>query len=147
MNPGSKCARIVLDTNVLFSALAFARDNPPLKILNLVRDGKIEAVLSPFILEELRSNLIRKAGWEESRFLAVEKISRQHFYLIKPRIRLSVIQRVDADNRILECALDAEADALVTGNRKDLRPLGTFQGIAILTPREFLDQYFPSPHS
>lgn len=143
MNPGSKRLRIAVDTNVLFSAVAFAKDRPPLKVLELVRKGKIEAVISPFILEELRRNLIGKAGWEESRFLAFEKELKRHIFLITPKTRLSVIKRINADNRILECALDAEADVLVTGNMKDIRPIGNFQGIKILTPKEFLDCYFP----
>lgn len=144
MNPGHKHLRIVFDTNVLFSAVAFVKDNPPLKILESVREGKVEAVVSPFILEELQRNLIRKAHWDEAQFLAFEKELKQHLYLIKPKTHLSVIKRVDADNRILECAVEAEANVLITGNMKDIRPLGTFQGIEILTPREFLDKYFPS---
>lgn len=121
MNPEAKRLRIVFDTNVLFSAVAFAKDNPPLKILELVREGRIAAVISPFILEELR----------------------RHFFLIKPKLHLSVIERVEADNRILECAVEAGVDVLVTGNMKDIRPLGTFRGIEILTPREFLEKNFP----
>jgi len=54
-----------------------------------------------------------------------------------------VITRLEADNRILECAVDAHANVLITGNMKDIRPLGTFRGIEILTPREFLARYFP----
>ena len=38
------------------------------------------------------------------------------------------------DNRILECALEAVADVLVTGNLKHIRPLAFFEGIDILTP-------------
>jgi predicted nucleic acid-binding protein len=40
------------------------------------------------------------------------------------------------DNRILECALAAGADAVVSGNNRLLR-LTACEGIAILTPREF----------
>jgi len=143
MSPANKRLRVVFDTNVLFSAVVFAKDRPPLKVLELVRRGKIEAVISPFILEELRRNLIRKARWEESRFSALERDLKRHVFLVTPKTRLSVVQRVDADNRILECALDAKADVLVTGNMRDIRPIGSFQGIKILTPKEFLDRYFP----
>lgn len=48
----------------------------------------------------------------------------------------------DADNRILECAIEAQADVLITGNFKHIRPLDSFRGITILSPREFLDRYF-----
>lgn len=39
--------------------------------------------------------------------------------------------------------MEAKADTIVTGNMKHIRPLGRFQGIEILTPREFLDRHFP----
>ena len=40
--------------------------------------------------------------------------------------------------------MEAAAQILVTGNFKHIRPLGFFRGIEILTPREFLDKYFPA---
>ena len=63
--------------------------------------------------------------------------------VVEPDCRVSLIQAKESDNRILECALEAKVDVIVTGNMKHIRPLGSIQGIAILTPREFLDKYFP----
>jgi predicted nucleic acid-binding protein len=57
--------------------------------------------------------------------------------------KVSIITSKESDNRILECALDAKAEVLVTGDLRDIRPLNTFRGIEILTPREFLDKHFP----
>ena len=57
--------------------------------------------------------------------------------------KVSAISSKESDNRILECALDAQADVLVTGDMRDIRPLNSFRGIEILTPREFLDKHFP----
>lgn len=59
--------------------------------------------------------------------------------LVQPSMQVAAVARNDADNRILECALEAQADMLVTGNMRDLRRLGHFQGIRIATPREFLE--------
>lgn len=64
--------------------------------------------------------------------------------IVRPQDKIQAIERKDSDNRILECALEAEADVLVTGNMRHIRPLGAFQGVDILTPREFLDKYFPA---
>jgi len=144
MSPEGKL-RVVIDTNVLFSALAFPKDSPPAKLLELARSGTIEIVVSPFMVNELERNLRRGASWDEARLLVLRSRLKTVLSLVEPAIRVNVIKRIEADNRILECALEAKADALVTGNMKDLRPLGTFQGIAILTPREFLDRYFPVP--
>lgn len=142
MSPGNKILRVVIDTNVLFSATALPKDSPPTLILNLARAGKLTVLASPFILTELENNLTRKAGWDKERVQALKKKLRGFITIIEPSTHLDTIKRVPADNRILECALDAKADALITGNMKDLRPLGDFRGISILTPREFLDKHF-----
>ncbi|MCB4755736.1 MAG: putative toxin-antitoxin system toxin component, PIN family [Elusimicrobia bacterium] len=144
MNHEPRLQRVVVDTNVLFSALALPAASPPTKILDLARLGKIEIIISPFILGELEKNLAGKMAWDLERLAAARKKLKQFLTMLEPKSRLGIIKRVDADNRILECALDAKADALVTGNLKDLRPLGRFEGIEILTPREFLDKYFPN---
>jgi putative PIN family toxin of toxin-antitoxin system len=145
MIPESKPLRVVVDTNVLFSALALGKDSPPLKILELVREGKIEAAVSPFILAELENALARKAGWDHHRILELRRRLKTVFVLIEPRSHFTTIKRKDADNRILECAVDAQADVLVTGDHKDIRPLGWVNEVEILTPREFLEKYFRIP--
>ena len=142
MSPEDKL-RVVVDTNVLFSALAFPKDSPPANVLELARFGTIEIVVSPFMINELERTLRRRASWDEARLFILMRRLKTFLSLVEPATRVNVIKRIEADNRILECALEAKADALVTGNMKDIRPLGTFQGIAILTPREFLDRYFP----
>lgn len=142
MRPEGKL-RVVVDTNVLFSALAFPSDSPPARVLELARSGIIDLVLSPFIVSELERNLRRMASWDEERWLALRRRLTRFVSLVEPSTRVHAIKRVEADNRILECALEANADVLVTGNLKDLRPIGFFRGIPILTPREFLNRYFP----
>lgn len=143
MTPGGSALRVVLDTNVLFSALAFPAESPPAQVFRLLLDGKLHASCSPFILHELEQALEAKAGWEAEQLQRLRRRLKPAFTWLVPTSHISVITRLDADNRILECAVDAHADALITGNMKDLRPLGVFQGVAILTPREFLAKYFP----
>ena len=45
----------------------------------------------------------------------------------------------DPDNRILECAVEAGANVVITGDH-DLRQLGAFRNIRILSPRQFLEE-------
>jgi predicted nucleic acid-binding protein len=123
--------------------VALPKDSPPSAILALVRSGKVEGFLSPFILDELEKNLHAKSGWNPDRLIALRKNLKTSFSIVNPTTQINVIKRVPADNRILECAVDAGADVLISGNMKDIRPLGNFQGIRILTPREFLQTYFP----
>jgi hypothetical protein len=51
-----------------------------------------------------------------------------------------VVTEDPADNRILECALAAGSDTIVTGDRHLLK-LGRFGDAKILTPAQFLERY------
>ena len=144
MPPEGKRLRVVVDTNVLFSALAFPADSPPSIVLQMILNGKLDAWMSPFIMEELERTLRERADWEDERLLALRKRCKGVFGWMVPTTHLHVIRRLEADNRILECAVDAQADVLVTGNMRDIRPLGAFRGIEILTPREFLRRHVPT---
>jgi len=57
--------------------------------------------------------------------------------MVRPRRKLNVL-RDEPDNRILECAVAAHAQFIITGDRLMLE-LGEFEGIRIVTLREFLN--------
>jgi len=144
MGRGNKPLRVVLDTNVLFSAVAFRKNSPPAILLKLARAHKFDVILSRSILDELQRTLKQKVFWDEDTLQKLRKRLRLAFTILEPRVRIHAIKRVEADNRILECAVEGKAHVLVTGDFRDIRPLGHFQGIEILTPREFLQKYFSS---
>ena len=58
--------------------------------------------------------------------------------IVKPNLKLQVIDEDAEDNKILECALASGADIIVSGD-KHLLKLGRFRKTRILTPREFFD--------
>lgn len=130
--------RVVLDTNVLVSALAFPGSKPD-QILSRIRRGEIDLFISPFILSELDRVLQEKfrhtKNEAEDRVSAISAIAQ----LVQPTGQVKVIQAKDDDNRILECATAARADFLITGDKEHLLPLGSFQGTRIVTPADFLD--------
>lgn len=95
--------RVVLDTNVLISALAFPGSKPD-QILYRIRRGEMA---------------------------------------LHPTERLTVVTANDDDNRILECALAARAEFLVTGDAQHLLPLGSYRDTKIVTPSQFLDLLRP----
>lgn len=135
--------RIVADTNVLASA-ALHPDRMLARILDLAAEGRLRLFVSSFILAELKKVLISKMRFDPRRTGETIAAIKEIVEVIEPRTRVDIIKTKEADNRILECALEAGADVLVTGNMADIRPLANFQGIEILTPREFLDKYFPA---
>ena len=135
--------RIVCDTNVLLSMLGFPGGRLD-ALWEIVQDGKIDLYLSEFILKELSKNLRLKAHLDPKDIDAIVSLLRGRAKVLNPPEHLSIIRRKDSDNRILECAVDARADVLVTGNFQDLVPLKSFRGINIMTPRAFLDKHFPA---
>jgi len=59
--------------------------------------------------------------------------------LVSPNEPLGVIKEDPDDNRILECAMTARSDYIVTED-KDLLRLATYGNVRILTIRDFIDQ-------
>jgi uncharacterized protein len=134
--------RIVCDTNVLLSMLGFPGGRLD-ALWDIIQQGKVALFLSEFILEELERNLQLKVRLNAKDVETVSHLVKGRAQLIEPDERIDVIKRKPSDNRILECAVAAKADVLITGNFKDLVPLKSFRDIRILTPRAFLDVYFP----
>ena len=131
-----KRLHIVLDTNVLISASLFG--GPPREILGLIVTGVVDCSLSPSIFDELKNVLQRpKFGLSPEQAMAiVEELSTLCGVVVPARRIRSVCADPD-DDRILECALEARADTIVSGDAR-LLELGTYEGISILSPSEFL---------
>jgi len=127
--------KVVLDTNVYISALAFG--GKPLDILIWAEVGLFELFVSSAILFELREKLVQKFGWSEKRTrLAIERI----FNIAKvvvPQMKIRECLDPD-DDKILECAVEAGADYIVTGDKRHLLKFKEFRGIRIISPAEFL---------
>ena len=128
--------RIVADTNIYISALNFAGAAD--EVLALGRAGLIEIYISPVILDEIAGVLARKFRWSAARVREARTAIANFTILVQPGESVNVVHEDEADNRILECALAARADAIVTGDRH-LLGLRRFRGSRITTPREFLD--------
>jgi len=127
--------RAVLDSNVYLSAVLFG-GNPRL-IVELAQSGLIETIASGAIVAEVEETLRRKFDWSEMKIRAVGSATWRAAIQVVPRI--TVTDCIDpGDNRVLECAVAANVNFIVTGDRHllDLNPYGR---TAILTPRQFLD--------
>ena len=130
--------RLVLDTNVLISALAFPGSKPD-QVLRLARRQAVNLFLSPFILSEfsrvLRDKFELSAREADARVRAIRRVA----HIIEPKERVSAVTAKEDDNRIIECAIAAEADFLVTGDKAHLLPLGSYRTTRIVTPAQFLE--------
>lgn len=129
--------KIIIDTNILVSAqLDF--DSASALILGAVFSNKAQLFVSNFILTEYENVLKRtKFGLSTKRIKRlISKIKRNSISVVS----VARINRVkdEADNRFLECALAAEADFIITGNKNHFY-FSEFRGIKIVSPREFIE--------
>ena len=106
-------------------------------IVRLVRDDECQAVTSPALLDELHRVLIVKFEYPTRVADATLKRWRAVNAVVTPPLELRIIAADPSDNRVLECALAGEADAIVSGDRH-LLALKTFRSIPIVAPHEFL---------
>lgn len=126
----------VLDPNVMVSGIGW-RDSVPGRVVDTLVAGSFVAVTSPALLAELERVLgypKLAAVLEESAALLalVQAVST----VVEPARRIGVLGD-EADNRLLEAAVAAQATCIVSGDRQ-LLELGEFEGTRIVSPRSFL---------
>lgn len=135
--------RVVIDTNVLISGLFGIKNSPSSQILSVIRTQKIILVTSPAILEEVgvvinRERIVKLTKMSlEERADFMDKLIERSEVTAGNRL-LHLTSRDVKDDKFLACALEAKADCIVTGD-KDLLILKKYQGIKIITPREFIN--------
>jgi putative PIN family toxin of toxin-antitoxin system len=130
--------RAVADTNVYISALNFGGTAD--EILTLGRAQAVQLFISPPILEEIEGVLVRKFRWSATRTRQAIAAVQEFAQVVRPKVTIHVVAEDEPDNRILECALEADADIVITGD-KHLQQLKMFRGIPIVSPGEFLQTY------
>jgi putative PIN family toxin of toxin-antitoxin system len=136
--------RIVLDTDVFVSSLLSAQSLPA-QVLNAWREGKYMLVVSPLIIAEIAGVL------ESSRISNKYSITRTDIEGLVDLLETDTIvvpgQAVVAgavpqdprDEIFLACAVDSNADCIVSGDRH-LLDLETYRDIPILTVQEFAER-------
>lgn len=131
-----KKTKVVIDTNVMVSA--FGWRGKPEEVVRLVTKGDVTNYTSFEMLAELREVVsYPKLNFPET--LQAEIIETIFFEssLVHVNEPLNVIADDPEDNKVLECAVSADADFIISGD-KHLLNLKNFRGIEILTPEDFL---------
>jgi putative PIN family toxin of toxin-antitoxin system len=127
--------RVVFDTNIYVSALVLPQSQAADAIARII-DGVDELIISKAIIDELLGVLARKFSRDVDELARVAVFLTDLASVARPRRRLEVLTD-DPDNRILECALTGDADAIVTGDRAMLE-LRIFRGVRLISLREYL---------
>jgi putative PIN family toxin of toxin-antitoxin system len=130
--------RIVLDTNVIVSALVFG--GVPRGVLELAEAGRCELFYSEPIQAEVRRVLDHKFGWAPAMLQQILPVVWSMGQLVFPRTAVHAVRDDPDDNRIVECALAARASFIVSGDRH-LLALGKYKSISIASPRQFVEIY------
>jgi uncharacterized protein len=129
--------RVVLDTNVVMSGVFFG--GIPGAILTHWSDGRFELVLSTEILQEYEQVARDLAGkyaisddaWQE----ALRQIALNAAMVDVEPLREPVCADPN-DDKFLACARSAAVSLIVSGDRQ-LREVTGWNGIEVLTPRQF----------
>lgn len=127
--------RVVLDTNVLVSALHFRSSNAR-RAVDLVLTGDHRLLTGAALAAELEETLIEVCDWDAAHAHAARLQVEEMAEFVTPASVPSVCRDPD-DNEVLAIAEWGEADAIVTGD-KDLLVLGAHARTRILTPAQFL---------
>ena len=125
--------RVVLDTNVLVSALHFG--GRPRRLLEDVLRGDHTLIVGPAILGELEAGLVETCGWARDRAAAVRAELEAIAEVVTP-VEVPRVCRDPDDDQILAIAITGAADALVTGDA-DLLALGAYAGASISSVADF----------
>lgn len=127
--------RATLDTSVFVSALNFG--GLPNEILNRCQVDAFTLCISQSIKDELHRVLRDGFEWSEEDLAEALDPILALAELVEPKRAVSA-SRDPNDDHVLACAVEAKADFVVSGDN-DLLTLGAFEGIRIVSPREFLE--------
>lgn len=135
--------RLVLDTNVVVAGLLWG--GPPRRLIEAVVEGEVELFSSAGLLDELAHTLgyskftARIAGFGTSIAALVAQYTAL-VNLVAPAGVPRIVANDADDDHVIAAAVAARAELIVTGDRKHLLPIGSHQGIAIVTAREVVDK-------
>lgn len=130
--------RVVYDTNIYISGIFWS--GPPKRVLNLAREDTVDVFTSQSLMEELRDVLTHPRRPFRLNQDEVERVLtevRRYVRVVIPT-RTVTLCRDKADNAVIECALAAEAQYIVTGD-SDLRDVARFEDIEIVSVQRFLE--------
>lgn len=136
-----KVTPVVVDTNVLISALLFG--GTPGKLIELWKKGTIRPTASREIIDEYLRVLAYpkfRLTEDEIGYLLFREIL-PHFKIVIAEQGKSIVTADPSDDKFIWCALAGKAEYIITSD-KHLLSLRSHQGISILTPSAFLKSVF-----
>jgi putative PIN family toxin of toxin-antitoxin system len=132
-----KIIRVVLDTNVLISALLFKGELT--RMVGLWQRGKMIPIISKETFDELRT-VLEYPKFSLSRAEIKSLIEQEilpFFEVVNVSKHVKGACRDPGDDKFISCAISANADYIVTGD-KDLSDLKKYQSVRIIHASDFI---------
>ena len=131
--------RVIVDTNVFMSAIFFGRT--PGRILDAWRTGQVDLVVSQEIVDEY----VRVSERLTQRYpgIAIQSLLEliiQNAEMVPSGPLPDSICEDPEDDKFLACALEAGVNVVISGD-KQLLAVSTYQGITVVSPRQFVDRW------
>ena len=130
---------VVYDINILFSSIGWG--GTPHHCLELAQKGRVEGLTCQEILDGLAEKLTIKLNFSSSETRDTVGDLRSFLRLVQITNTLKGISADPEDDKIIECAVVGSATHIVTGDKHHLLPIGSYQGIPIVTAADFLKQF------
>ena len=133
--------RLVLDTNIVVAGLLWS--GPPRSLLDMAVDSGVELFSSPVLIEELAHTLsyAKFADRIEGFGTSVDELVARYaalVALVTPTVVPRVVANDPDDDHVIAAAVTAQAVLIVSGDRTHLLPLGSYEGIGIVTAMQAL---------
>ena len=131
--------KVVIDTNVFISSFF---GGIPREIINLWRDGQITICISQSILEEY-IKVLNRLGIDKHEIKKLTKLFAEGYNLIFAATtpKIEIVKDDPDDNKFIECAVELGSKTIISGD-KHLLNIGKYIDIKILSPREFMHEFF-----
>jgi putative PIN family toxin of toxin-antitoxin system len=129
--------KAVYDTNIIVSAVLH-KDRLPTSLLSLALEGKVRLFVSEELLREY-DGVLKRPEFKpvEKEVENLMKLIREKAVKVKSTKKVTKIKKDLADNRVLEFALEARVDFIVTGNKKHF-PFEKCHRAKVVNPQEFV---------
>ena len=126
----------MLDTNVLISAVVYGGN--PREILQAAISGTIDVSISEALIQEMQDVLQRPQFGLSIQFVqnTIAELNSVAEWVV-PQKHVHLIEDDPSDNMVLDCAVAAEADYIVTGDHHLLRHV-ELGNLKIINPEEFV---------
>lgn len=131
--------KIVIDTNIIISALGWG--GLPDELIQMVARGELELYISLEIMDEITRVMdYPKFNFSSKKKQTLWAILEDKAIVVETTRKIHVISDDPPDNMFLSCAVSANVDYIVSGD-KHLLSLEEFDDIKIITVADFLREF------